>query len=104
MDHRQPLANKEDERFTFLAAMLSMMGCCDTHTSVTGAKDPTPIRYVICGNGESKRLVSARFKGMDGCESHKAWPEMLCDSKSTLGMMICKTETGAQIATTYCTF
>jgi hypothetical protein len=86
-----------------LAMLLPIVGCADKDAGVAGAKDQTPVRYVICGFGESNCFVSARFKDMSGCESHKTWSEMLCDSQSTPGAMVCKKDAGSQIATSHCT-
>jgi hypothetical protein len=86
-----------------LAMLLPIVGCSDNDAGIAGAKDKTPVRYVICGHGESNCFVSARFKDMGGCENHKAWSEMLCDSQSTPGVMICKKDVGPAIATSHCT-
>lgn len=84
--------------------LLLIVGCADKDAAgVAGAKDQTPVRYVICGVGETNCFVSARFKDMAGCESHKTWSEMLCDSKSNPGTMVCKKDAGSQIAITHCT-
>lgn len=86
-----------------LAMLLPIAGCSD-NVGIAGAKDKTPVRYVICGTAESNCFVSARFKDMDGCERHKAWSEMLCDSQSEPGTMVCKKDVGTAIATSGCTF
>jgi hypothetical protein len=70
---------------------------------VNGAKGDTPVKYVICGAGESNCFVAARFKDLDGCESHKSWAEMLCDKQSHPGKMICEKDNGPQVAFSYCT-
>ena len=81
-----------------------LIGCSSENTEgVKGAKGETPVRYVICGAGETSCFVGARFKDLDGCESHKKWSEMLCDSQSHPGKMICEKDNGAQIAFSYCT-
>ena len=81
-----------------------LVGCNDENTKgVKGTKGETPVRYVICGAGETNCFVGARFKDLDGCETHKKWSEMLCDSQSDPRKMICEKDSGAQIAFSYCT-
>lgn len=90
----------------FIAATAALLtGCLDfggNDGGVKGAKGDTPVRYVICGAGESACFVAARFARLDSCESHKKWSEMLCDS-TTPGVMNCRADTGAQVAHSYCT-
>lgn len=86
-----------------LASLISLAACSSSDTTLKGAADATPIRYVLCTNGESYCFVSARFKDMDGCERHKAWSEMLCDSRSRPGVMICQQDNKVPIATAHCT-
>jgi len=93
-----------NKKIPVLALVLLLAGCGGGNSEgIKGAKGETPIRYVICGVGESNCFVSARFKDIDGCESHKKWSEMLCDSRSNPTKMICEKDNGAQIAFSYCT-
>lgn len=85
--------------FVVTACGSSSVGHSDTPQTATGE---TPIRYVICGPGGDMCLVAARFSDFDGCESHKKWSEMLCDSKSNPGQMACR-EDSKKIGTAYCT-
>lgn len=88
---------------TIVAAVI-LIGCSDrTADGVKNAKGQTPVKYVICSPGETLCFVSARFKDLDSCESHKEWSVMLCDKRSTPGKMICTQDTGAQISSAYCT-
>lgn len=86
-----------------LAGLLA--GCLDGNGAnvggVKGAKGDTPIRYVICGAGEKACFLAARFANLDGCESHKKWADMLCDS-STPGVMNCR-HNPDPIGVAYCT-
>jgi hypothetical protein len=88
--------------FVFLG-MILLAACDSGQSDVRSASGKTPIRYVICGIGETNCFVAARFKDLDACESHKKWSDMLCDSKSTPGEMHCRTDTGPTVATSYCT-
>ncbi len=92
---------------SFLAVALTvlLLSACTGEDAggVKDAKGETTVRYVICGAGETNCFVSARFKDLDGCESHKRWSEMLCDSRSQPGKMICEKDSGTQIAFSYCT-
>lgn len=88
--------------YTWLTLLL--LGCGGgLDGGVKGAKGDTPARYVICGQGETVCFVAARFKDLDSCQTHKNWAEMLCDSLSTPGTMVCRKDTQTQIAVTYCT-
>ena len=69
---------------------------------VKNATGETPIKYVICSPGEKSCFVSARFKDLDSCQSHKDWSEMLCDKVTTPGEMVCKANTSS-VASAYCT-
>jgi len=82
------------------AVLLS--ACSDD--SVKGAKGDTPAKYVICGPGEASCFVAARFKDLSACQAHKDWSEMLCDSKSTPGVMTCRKDSGPALAVAHCTF
>lgn len=71
---------------------------------VADANNETPVRYVICGLGESDCFVLARFKDFETCERHKEWSAMSCDWVSTPGTMVCKNVPSAkQLAQGYCT-
>jgi hypothetical protein len=85
-----------------LIPLLFFVGCGDGTSGVKDAKGETPVKYVICGPGERNCFVAARFSDIEGCENHKNWSVMLCDSKSKPGTMVCTTDT-EQIAATYCT-
>lgn len=83
-----------------MAVLLS--ACSDD--GVKGAKGDTPVKYVICGPGESNCFVAARFKNLSGCQAHKEWSDMLCNSKSTPGVTTCRKGSGPAIAVGHCTF
>ena len=68
-----------------------------------GATGDTPVKYVICGVGETNCSIAARFKDLDSCQSHKNWADMLCDSKSKPGEMVCRKDPGPNIGVAYCT-
>lgn len=90
--------------FLVSSLLLSLIGCSNnSNGGVKSAKGDTPIKYVICGQSESNCFVAARFKDLDGCQSHKDFADMLCDSKSAPGTMNCKVDSRPQIAVAYCT-
>ena len=66
------------------------------------ARGETPIRYVICSSSGGSCFVSARFSDFDSCESHKNWSNMLCNTRSEHGKMIC-TQGDDSIAVAHCT-
>jgi len=77
------------KRFLLPIGSLLISGCAPEHADTPqAAKGETNIRYVICG--EIGCFVAARFKDIDGCERHKQWSEMLCDSRSEPGKMIAR--------------
>lgn len=87
-----------------LIALLFLASCNGTQTNgVDGAKGDTPVKLILCGAGQSNCFILARFKDLNGCESHKKWGEMLCDSVSNPEKMICEKDTGAKITYAYCT-
>jgi hypothetical protein len=90
-------------RIAAFAAFLALAGCDGGTSGVKSAKGETPAKYVICGAGESNCFVTARFKDLEACQSHKDWADMLCDSKTNPGVMVCRKDTGATIAMAYCT-
>lgn len=67
------------------------------------ARGDTPVKYVIRSTGGAGCFIAARFKDLDGCESHKEWADSLCDRRSTPGKMICTKDPGPRIAVAYCT-
>lgn len=75
----------------------------ESQNGVQGAKGETPIRYVVCSTGETNCFVAARFKNIESCERHKSWSEMLCDSRTQPGKMICEKDNGQQVTHSYCT-
>jgi hypothetical protein len=82
---------------------LFLLAACQQGSSgVKGATGETPVRYVICGAAESNCFVAARFKSLDSCQRHKNWSDMLCDSESKPGEMVCRRDTGPSIASSYC--
>ena len=81
-----------------------MLSACNVgSTDVHGAKGETPARYVVCGVSESNCFVAARFKDLETCQSHKEWEDMLCDRRSTPGVIVCKKNTGTNTASAFCT-
>lgn len=87
-----------------LSLTLFLAGCSNEDAGgVKSATGDTPVKYVICGQGESNCFVAARFKNIGSCQNHKDWAILLCDSKSSPGIMTCKTDVSPQIAVAYCT-
>lgn len=90
-------------KICFYILMIFASAGCSREQGVAGARGETPVRYVICGIGETNCFVSARFKDLDSCESHRNWSEMLCDSRSVPDTMVCKKDKGPSIGYAYCT-
>lgn len=89
---------------TIVLTLLHLAGCENSSSSgVKNASGETPINYVICSLGETNCFVAARFKDLDGCQSHKDWADMLCDKLSTPGKMTCTQDNGPKIGVAYCT-
>lgn len=86
-----------------LIVLLTLAGCSSREDSPLSVDGDTPVRYVICGVGDTNCFVSVRFKDFDSCESHKRWSGMLCDSRSVPGRMVCTADTGPQFSVAYCT-
>ena len=87
-----------------LLVLTLLVGCDNKSTSgVKNAIGDTPVKYVICSLGETNCFVAARFKDLDGCQSHKDWADMLCDNVTTPGKMTCAQDNGPKIAIAYCT-
>lgn len=86
-----------------IVALLLIAACDQAGSGVKGATGETPVKYVICGAGESNCFVAARFKSLDSCQRHKDWSDMLCDKRSKPGEMVCRTDPGPNIGTAYCT-
>jgi len=92
------------QRLLLITACTLLMSCGESQsTGVKDAKGETTAKYIICGPGEANCFVAARFKDLQACQSHKDWADMLCDSKSNPGTMICKRDTGIPLGTAYCT-
>jgi len=52
-----------------LYLLVSVLAACEQSSGgVAGAKGDTPVKYVICGAGESNCFVAARFKDIDACQ------------------------------------
>lgn len=84
--------------------LLLLSGCESSNSKdVKSASGETPVKYVICSQGENNCFVAARFKDLDGCQSHKDWADMLCDKISTPSKMICAQDNGPKIGVAYCT-
>jgi hypothetical protein len=89
-------------RFILYLPFLFFAACgSNNEDGAKHAKGGTPVKLVICGHGETSCFVAARFDNLDSCQRHKKWAEMLCDSVSTPGMMICK-EIPNTTAVSYC--
>ena len=95
-------ANKM-KRFILYLLVLVLAACEQGKSGIAGAKGDTPVKYVICGAGESNCFVAARFDDFDSCERHKAWADMLCDTKSKVNEMVCRKDPGPNIGFAYCT-
>lgn len=90
--------------FYVLIPLFIILGCSKENSGgVKDARGETPVKYVICGQGESNCFVAARFKDIDGCESHKNWADMLCDSRSNPGKMVCTKDADTAFAVAFCT-
>jgi len=84
--------------------LLLLIGCESSSSStVENASGETQVKYIICSEGGTGCFVAARFKDLDGCESHKDWADMLCKKMSTPGVVTC-TPNNDSFASAYCTF
>jgi hypothetical protein len=90
-------------RVAAVVACFVLAGCDGSTSGVKRADGETPAKYVICGAGESNCFVAARFKDLEACQRHRDWADMLCDRSAGPGVMVCRKDTGAKIAATYCT-
>jgi hypothetical protein len=91
-------------KYIALFIFILLAGCGSSSSSgVKDATGETPVKYVICSPNETGCFIAARFKDIAGCESHKEWADMLCDSYSQPGQMICKQHTDSRIGVGYCT-
>ena len=86
-----------------ILAAFTLTACNTADGGVNGAQGDTPAKYVICSAGEQNCFISARFKDLDSCQSHKNWSEMLCDSRTQPGVMLCRKDSAPSIAVAYCT-
>jgi hypothetical protein len=68
---------------------------------VANAEGETPVRYVICGLGESNCTVFARFIDFESYETHRELSDLCCDWVSTPGTVIWKQ--CRSITKSYCT-
>jgi hypothetical protein len=91
------------KRFLPWLALLVLAACGQGETGVKGAKGDTLVKYIICGVGETNCFIAARFKDLDACQSHKNWADMLCDSRSKPGEMICRKDSSPSVGVAYCT-
>ena len=90
------------KRFLSCLALLAL-AACHQGKGVKAAKGDTPVKYVICGVGETNCFIAARFKDLDGCQRHKDWADMLCDSRSRPNEMVCRKDPAPSIGVAYCT-
>ena len=92
-------------KYIAVVIILFLFNGCESASSsgVKSATGETPAKYVICSQGETDCFVSARFKDLDGCQSHKDWADMLCDKMSIPGKMTCAQDNGPKIVVAYCT-
>lgn len=76
--------------FTF--SVLCISGCSQIQLGnrPQTTKDETPIKHVVCDQGDVNCFVDARYKDLKSCEYHKRFSGMLCDSYSEKGKMICE--------------
>lgn len=92
------------KRMLVIFAVMFLQGCGDSSKGAKDAKGETPVKYVICGLGESNCFVAARFDNLSACEGHKEFAEMLCDSQTDPTKMTCTKDTKPSTAVVYCTF
>lgn len=104
LDPSTQMCARYSMRKIILIPLLLVVACTDSPSEgVKNAKGETPVKYVICSQGEKSCFVAARFKDLDSCQSHKDWADMLCDKQSTPGKMVCAKDLGVSVAVAYCT-
>jgi hypothetical protein len=84
-----------------LLIVILVVGSCDQMKGLAGKPVPadrpqdatgdTPIRYVSCADITNTCVVTARFKDLESCDWYKTIWNSLCDSKSTPGLITCRT-------------
>src|SRR5688500_20386634 len=85
-----------------LASACALPSCTEPDGSISRPNGETPVRFVVCSPGGTNCDLVGRFDDMDSCESHRHWAEMLCDSRSRPGIMICKENPDRSFAVSYC--
>lgn len=76
----------------FLLFSSGICGCSQMQigNSPQTTKGETPIKHVVCDQGDVNCFVDARYKDLKSCEYHKRFSSMLCDSYLEKGKMICE--------------
>lgn len=75
-----------------LFPVLSILGCSQSQIKKgpQDTKGETPIKHVVCDQGDVNCFVDARYKDLQSCEYHRRFAGMLCDSFSEKGKMSCE--------------
>lgn len=78
--------------FFLLFPVLGIGGCSQSQLAhgPQSTKGETPIKHVVCDQGDVNCFVDARYKDLKSCEYHKRFSGMLCDSYSEKGKMVCE--------------
>lgn len=85
-----------------LVVALLLAGCGEADRTPQNAEGDTPVRQVMCSAGDKDCVVIARFKDFKSCEWHNKMSNMLCDSMSKPGTVVCTTPESTS-AHSYCT-
>lgn len=89
--------------FLGLLILGAVLAGCNKSATPQTVDGETPIRYVICSVGDKDCILVARFVDFDTCETHKKISEMLCDSRSKPGTIMCTTDLSQKVAVSHCT-
>lgn len=81
------------KKLIFLGIITLILAGCSQSQPAQGpqsTKGETPIKLVVCDQGDVNCFVDARYKDLQSCEYHRRFAGMLCDSFSEKGKMSCE--------------
>lgn len=92
-------------KMVWLLFLSIILVACQKNSAAPGAvENETPVKFVICGKGDSNCFVSSSHRNLSDCESHKKMTGMLCDSFSDNNSIVCKEMSAERLldTPTYC--
>ena len=91
------------QRLAASITALALVGCSGERGGPSTATGDTPVRYVICSDGERDCFVVARFDTFESCESHKEISISLCDRRVPDRIVCTRNTATPLLARAYCT-